>query len=128
MVSVGLILEIQKLAFSRQVRNRIKDAANGWCHDCQTEVGTEKLIAAHLLHGTAKQLDKECNGVARCYFCEAQYHLRHADCPSEIGLRKQDNDSITYGHMNSLAEEQRAFLIRTFPEQWSGIVKRLDKN
>jgi len=125
-VVVIAIFHICSYVFSKSVKKEIKERANGKCESCGTNVeSTNKLIAAHIKHGIK---DHPENGMAHCEFCEAQYHLRHADDPRKtINLSITDNDSTTYGHVSKLPFKQKQALISEFSDQWSGVLKRLKK-
>ena len=123
-LTVLLIAELSSWAFRREHRNRIKREARGYCQDCGTYAG-DKLIAAHLNHSTNCP---DNNGVARCMYCETEYHLKHAKYPQDIGMTQRNNDSVVYGHIHQLEKKERAKLIRMFPENWNEILRRLDKS
>lgn len=120
------ILHIGLNVFSKEVRAEIKKRANRKCDSCGKKVKSEsELIAAHIKHGVRDKVD---NGRAHCKYCEAEYHLEHADNPKKkINLCKQDNDSTVYMRVTNLPILQRLELIKAFPEQWAGVLKRLDK-
>ena len=127
-ISVGVVFEeLSRLAFVSRRRKRVKKESRGFSKDCGKYVGEENIIAGHLVHGTGELLERDENAVARCFCCEARYHLEHSDHPSEIGLNKQENDPVVYGHVNQLNEVECAQLIAEFPLLWDGVLKRLKR-
>jgi len=122
-ISYGIILLIAACAFSSKTRRKIKENANGACAGCEAKVGKDKLIASHIVHGRGEI----SNGRALCEYCEAEYHLEHAENPQTIGLTKHKNDPVVFGHVTHLDQTARNALIGKYADIWQRVLKRLKK-
>ncbi len=123
----SLILAISLVslsAFSRDISRKIKKESNGVCANCEANVGTQNLIAAHYIHGE----NTKSNGRALCKKCETEYHLANADNPYAIGLNREENDSVIYGHVLQLSLADQREIILRHPSKWSSVLKRLDRD
>jgi len=120
---VAVCLLLSTAAFPKRMAKSIKKEANGCCDECHEHVGTENLIAAHIIHG----INEKSNGRALCKHCETEYHLQNSANPQAIGFSHEVNDPIAYGHVLSLCAEKQAVLIDQHRSQWNGILTRMKK-
>ncbi|MGI5827599.1 MAG: HNH endonuclease [Patescibacteria group bacterium] len=126
--AAGAAWMLTDLAFgaaNAKTRKRVRERANGFCEDCGKEVSSGKMIVGHLNHDSNNGRNDQNNLKGRCPYCEAEYHIQHADKPGEIGLRKVDNDAVVYGYFCSLLPEQQIELYEMYKSQIDGVFKRM---
>ncbi|MGI5827597.1 MAG: hypothetical protein ACOX6V_01085 [Patescibacteria group bacterium] len=111
---------------NNRIRKLVKQRAQGKCEDCGVQTNPYYAVVGHLNHARDSNYANPQNIVSRCLLCETEYHLKHADNPSVIGLTKKNNDATIFGHFKRLTQNDQAYLVKKYRLTLERVLKRLD--
>lgn len=106
-----LIFAISSCAARSRVRHKVRERAGSTCENCNQPFGENEPIVAHMDHSkNGGHYHNPANLKAYCHFCETEYHIQHVGNPTQIGMTRKNNDSVSWGHFLDLTPGQQEII------------------